>query len=182
MEAHNDVRMRKQQYNKRCIPTDGREPIHPSATNLTIELQIPRKYKECTAYKEAETRLAKAKDNFKTKGTASYEMVAKLNIDCACGAHNELLAEKIFNITSMIVYSICASNTQMHVDTWQQPVEKRTLVCLIQYTRELKQTNISYFNDYLETSSESLCDTIIEKYYKQRIMDGVAGGRNITLA
>jgi hypothetical protein len=69
MEAHNDVIMRKHQFNKRYIPADGRETIHASATNLTIEIQIPRRCKKCTAYKEAETRLAKAEYNFNNKGT-----------------------------------------------------------------------------------------------------------------
>jgi hypothetical protein len=46
MEAHNDVRMCKRQYNKRYIPTDSHAPTHASATKLTIELQVPRKYKK----------------------------------------------------------------------------------------------------------------------------------------
>jgi hypothetical protein len=127
----------------RYTPVDGRKPIHASATAVNIELQIPRKYKERTIYKDADTRLAKAKENFKAGGTESFELVTPLNIDCARGARYELLAEKMFNITSMIINSICASNTQLNDDSWQQPIAKRALMYIVKYTRQLEQTNTS---------------------------------------
>jgi hypothetical protein len=35
---------------------------------------------------------------------------------------------------------------------------------MVKYLRQLEQTNTSYFEDYFETSSESLCDTIIDHF------------------
>jgi hypothetical protein len=85
---------------------------------LTIELKIQSKYKECTICKEGETRLAKVKYNFKAEGTLSFEIMVKLNIDCARGAHNELMAEKkIFNIMPIIIDISYASSTHMHDDS-----------------------------------------------------------------